>query len=139
MSRVSVNTRRFGYAVAIGIQILLLVVVNNILGWGWLDWLTPEFEELLPIFNFSLVVNIVINIVYMFHDPPRFKSAMQILVNLIAIAVIARMLQIFPFDFSAFSFNWDLMVRAALGLAIFGTAIAVATDVVKLFKSPERA
>ena len=48
-SSFSTKAKRFGYAVAVGIHVLLLVVANNLLDWGWFPSLTPEFDELLPI------------------------------------------------------------------------------------------
>ena len=147
-SRVSIGARRFGYAVAVGVNVLLVVVVNNILSWGWLPWLTSEFEELLPIINLSLGVNIVLNLLYMAYDESPFKAATQIIVNLVAIVVLVRTFQIYPFDFSAYEFpieisafdlSWDLLARFVLGLAIFGTAIAVVTETVKLSRALDRA
>ena len=73
-SRASIGTRRFGYAIVVGINVLLVVVVNNILSWGWLPWLTPGFEKLLPVINLALGVNIVLNLLYMARDGPPFKS-----------------------------------------------------------------
>lgn len=45
--RASIGARRFGYAVAVGVNVLLLVVVNNILDWGWVPWLSgyPDHRE----------------------------------------------------------------------------------------------
>ena len=100
----SIGARRFGYAVAVGVNVLLLVVVNNILDWGWVPWLTPEFGTVLPIINLSLGVNIVVNLFYMAYDEPPFKAVTQIIVNLFAIAVLVRTLQVYPFDFSAYDF-----------------------------------
>ena len=145
--RTSIGARRFGYAVAVGVNVLLLVVANNILDWGWVPWLTPEFETVLPIINLSLGVNIVVNLFYMAYDEPPFKAVTQIIVNLFAIAVLVRTLQVYPFDFSAFDFpvtisafdlTWDLVTRFVLGLAIFGTAIAVVAETVKLSRSIDR-
>jgi hypothetical protein len=146
-SRASIGTRRFGYAIAVGINVLLVVVVNNLLDWGWLKWLTPEFEKLLPVINLALGVNIVLNFLYMAYDEPPLKAATQIIVNLIAIAVLVRTLQVYPFDFSAYDFpidisafdlTWDLVARLLIGLAILGTAIAVVTETVKLSRALDR-
>ena len=143
-SRASIGTRRFGYALAVGINVLLVVVVNNILSWGWLPWLTDEFEKLLPVINLALGVNIVLAFVYMAYDEPPVKAATQIMVNLIAIVVLVRTLQIYPFDFSAYDFpidisafdlTWDLVARLVIGLAILGTAVAVVTEAIKLSRA----
>lgn len=146
-TRTSVGTRRFGYAMAVGVNVLLVVVANNLLALGWLPWLTPEFENVLPVINLALAVNIVLNLLYLAYDEPPFKAATQIIVNLIAIGVLVRTLQVYPFNFSAYDFpidisaldlTWDLLARLVIGLAILGTAIAVITDTVKLSRAFDR-
>lgn len=146
-SRFSADARRLGHAVSIGVNVLLLVVVNNLLAWSWFPWLTPAFEDLLPFINLAVGVNIALALVYMFYDEARFKAVTQIVVNLIAIVVLVRTWQIYPFDFSGHDFpidisvidlTWDLLVRFLIGVAIFGVAIAIVTETVKLFQAPDR-
>ena len=147
MSRFSAEAKRVGYAVAIGVNVLLLVVVNSILGWGWFPWLTPEFGDVLPVLNLALVFNIVMSLVFMAYDEPWLKAVTQIVTNVLAIVVLARIWQVYPFDFSAYDFpvdiaafdlDWDLVTHLILGLAIFGTTIAVVMEIVKLVRpAPE--
>lgn len=132
---------------AIGINVLVAVVANNILSWEVLPWLTPEFDDLLPIINIAIAVNIVLNLVYMAYDPPKLKAVGEIGVNVIAIVVLVSTFQVYPFDFSAYEFpvdvsafdlSWDSVARLVLGLAIFGTAVAVVTETVRLFRNGNR-
>ena len=125
----------------------MLVVVNNVVGWGWFPWLTPAFEDVLPILNVALGVNIAVYIVYMFNDEAWLKAITQILVNILAIVVLVAMLVVYPFDFSAhdfpveisaFDLSWDLVARFVIGFAIFGTAIAVVTEIMKLVRALDR-
>lgn len=143
MSGASAEVKRVGYAVAIGVNVLLLVVVNSILGWGWFPWLTPEFGDVLPVLNLALAFNIVMNLVFMAYDEPWLKAITQIVTNVLAIVVLARIWQVYPFDFSgydfpvdisAFELDWDLVAHFILGLAIFGTTIAVVMEIVKLLR-----
>lgn len=145
--RFSTDAKRLGYAISIGVNVLLLVVVNNLLGWGWFPWLTPAFEDLVPVINLAFGVNIALALVYMLYDEARFKAVAQIVVNLIAIVVLVRTWQVYPFDFSghdfpvdisAFDLTWDVLVRFLIGVAIFGVAIAIVTETVKLFQAPDR-
>ncbi|MGA8041145.1 MAG: hypothetical protein WCA93_13655, partial [Acidimicrobiia bacterium] len=55
----------------------------------------------------------------------------QIVTGAISIVVLARMLQVFPFDFSGTAFDWSMVTRAVLILALVGTAIGV---LVELFR-----
>lgn len=46
--RFSVLMRRVGYSIAIGINLVLLWVINNLVAWGWPPFLTRGFETLVP-------------------------------------------------------------------------------------------
>ena len=82
----------------------------------------------------------------MAYDKPWFKAITQVVVNVIAIAVLVRTLQVYPFDFSAhdfpvdvsaFDLSWDWLTRFVLGVAIFGTVIAVVTETVRPFREKD--
>jgi hypothetical protein len=132
--RASVGARRFGYTVAVAINLVMLVVVNNILDWGWLPFLTEEFASLIWLFNVSLTATILANLVYMVYDPVWFKSFTQIGLNLISMIVLLRMLQVFPFDFSAYEFDWEPVARFVLILGLIGTGIGIIVEVVNLVR-----
>lgn len=124
--------RRFGYSVAIAVNVVMLVIVQNILAWGWLPFLTQEFDEVVPWISVSLVASIVANLLYSVNDMRLVKSTGQILVNLISILVTYQIFSVFPFDFSAYNFNWALIVRIVLILAMVGAGIGVLTEAIKL-------
>jgi hypothetical protein len=114
------------------VDALLLVAVNNVLEWDLLPFLTDDFTELVPLLNLSLVATMVANAVYIWFDPIWFRSPCQIVLDLISIAVAVRTWTVFPFDFTAYSFDWEVVVRIVLALAIFGSGVAIITEVVKL-------
>ncbi|HET9258752.1 MAG TPA: hypothetical protein VFP42_01325, partial [Acidimicrobiia bacterium] len=60
------------------------------------------------------------------------KSTGQIVTNLISIFVSYQVLLVFPFDFSAYDFNWALIVRIVLILAMVGAGLGMLTEAVKL-------
>lgn len=124
--------RRFGYSIAIGINVVLLIVVQNILAWGWLPFLTEEFAEVVPWITFSLSASIVANVIYMFNDNRVVKGTGQIAINLIAIVVTYQVFSVFPFDFSAYSFDWALVTQIVLILAMVGSGIGAIAEVYKL-------
>lgn len=124
--------RRAGYSIAIGINVVMLFIVQNILEWGWLPFLTDEFAEVVPWISFSLGASIIANVVYLFNDDLVVKSTGQIALNLIAIVVTYQVFSVFPFDFSAYSFDWSLVTRVVLVLAMVGAAIGAVTEVRKL-------
>lgn len=124
--------RHFGYAVAVVMNLVMLVIVQNVLDWGWPSFLTDDFAEVVPWISFSLIVSIVANIIYQFNDSTVVKSTGQIGVNLISILVTYQIWQVFPFDFSAYQFDWAIVVRVVLILAMVGSGIGAVVEAVKL-------
>lgn len=127
--------RRIGYSIAIVINLAMLIVVQNIVAWDLLPWLTADFAQLVPWISFSLVASIAANFVYEFNDTPVVKAMGQIGTNLIAIVVTSQILQVFPFEFSAYSFDWVIVARIVLILALVGSGIGVITETIKLVAS----
>ncbi|HEX6301318.1 MAG TPA: hypothetical protein VF148_12695 [Acidimicrobiia bacterium] len=127
--------RRFGYGVAIAINVAMLIVVQYILDWGRLAFLTDEFADVVPWISLGLVATIVANLVYQFNDTRIVKSTGQILTNLISIFVTYQVYLVFPFDFSGSTFNWEVIFRILLVLAMVGAGIGVLVEAVKLASS----
>jgi hypothetical protein len=124
--------RRIGYVVAIAVNVAGLIVVNNVLDWGWFPWLTEDFGDILPILNVSLAASIAANAAYLAFDPRWFKAIAELALLSISLAVTIRMLQVFPFDFSSYDFSWEVVARSLLGLAIFGIVAGILAQIVQL-------
>lgn len=127
-----VATRRLGYGITMLVNAAMIVVVNNILEWGWFSWLTNDFELLLPIINLSLMASILVNLAYMVYDAEWFKSMCEIGLLVISITVAVRTFQVFPFDFSAYSWDWEATTKMIIAFAIIGMSIALIVNAVKL-------
>ena len=133
--RPSRGTRRLGYGISIGVQVALLIVVNNLVEWDILPFITEEFNDLVPYINVSLVASIAVNAVYFGFDPRWFKSLGQAILNTISLVVIVQTYRIFPFDFSDSSFNWTTITRVCLvGLMVL-VGIGIIGEVVKMFQA----
>ena len=63
--------------------------------------LTSDFLLWLPILITSLSICIVANVILIFYDRYWFREAVQILLELIGLAVVIYLVIIFPFDFSS--------------------------------------
>lgn len=133
--RVPQEAKRFGYFLALLINGAMIFVANNLLAWGWFSWLTAAFEELLPIINLSLAASMLVNAIYIVYDQQWFKSLTQIGVTVIAMVVAVRTWQVFPFDFSAYEFGWDLMARIVIGISLFGMGVGIIAEIAKLAKA----
>jgi hypothetical protein len=132
------SARRVGYVVSIVINVAMLVVVWNILEWGWLPFLTDEFAQVVPWITLSLTATIVANLIYQIDDSPTVKSVGQIMINLISVWVTYTILTVFPFDFSAYQFDWAFVTRVVLVLAIVGAGIGALVETIKLVSTLAR-
>jgi hypothetical protein len=130
--------KRFGYALAALINGALVYVVHNLLAWDVAPFLTDEFERVVPIITVSLVATAVFNVIYVVSDPVWFKSLTQIAVLGISIAATARMYRVFPFDFSAYDFDWATLAKVVMIIAIVGAGLAIITEFAKLAKAIAR-
>jgi hypothetical protein len=124
--------RRFGYIVAIAVNGALLIVAHNLLSWGWPSFLTDEFADLLPLINLSLGATILVNATYINYDPVWFKSSTQIGLGAITMMLAVRTLQVFPFDFTGYDFDWEPIARGMIILSMIGIGIGLVVETVRL-------
>ena len=129
--RVAQAARRFGYGVAAVVNLVLLFIVHNLLDWGIPSFLTQDFEQLLPLLSISIVGSVVVNLAYMSYDDRWFKSLTQAVLAGIALFVAIRTFVIFPFDFTPYSFDWDVLARAILVFLIVALTISMIAEGVK--------
>ena len=133
--RASSTSRRVGYAVAVVVNAVLLALINVAPGWQVLPFLTDAFTEVLPLVNLSLGASLLVNVVYLGFDRRWFRAMCEAALAAISLAVSIRMLRVFPFDFSAYAFDWALLTRIVLWVAILGSAVAVVVWVVQLLRA----
>ena len=130
--RESRSSRKVGYLVAVLVNVIMLVIVNIRPGWRELSFLTEDFAGILWLINLSMVFSAMVNLAYLWYDPDWFKSVCQVGISAIGLAASLRILQVFPLDFSAYSFNWSALTRLVLVLAIFGSAVSIVVELVRL-------
>ena len=127
--------RRSGYVVAIAVNVVMLYVVNNLLAWNILPFLTDDFGRVLLLIDISLLATITVNFIYLAYDQSWFRSLGQIGLNLISLVVAVRMYQVFPFDFSGSTFDWTQIARVVIIFTILGTTIGALVEAVKLARA----
>jgi hypothetical protein len=128
--------RRFGYGVAIAVNLVLVWVVGNLLEWELVGFLTAEFADLVPLIQLGLWVTIAANVVYAMDDRSFATRAAKLVVDVVNLFVTFRVFDVFPFDFSAHTFDWGLVFRGVLLIALVGTAISALVHVGELLRGP---
>jgi hypothetical protein len=131
--------RRAGYVVAVLVNAAILYAVNVWPGWQALPFLTDDVSLVLELVNASIMVNLVANMVYVAADPPWMKALGDVLTTSVGLAALLQIWRVFPFDFTGNSFDWALVLRVAVGVAIGGSAIAIVVALVSFVKSVWRA
>ena len=115
--------RRFGYGIAIGINLLLVWIVGNLVAWEMVGFLTPEFDDLVPLIQLGLWVTIAANVVYLMDDRSVVTRVARLIVDIVNLFVTFQIFDVFPFAFSAHEFDWGLVFRGLRVIALVGTAI----------------
>ena len=136
--RQSTGTRRFGYSVAITVNLVLLYLINRSPGWQAVPFLTSGMAEVVPLVNASLIAGSVANLVYAVVDPRWLRALGETVTTSIGVAAMVRMWNVWPFDFDTTSVDWDLVSRVVLGFAIVGAVIGVIVAVVTLARALHR-
>ncbi len=124
-------TRRFGYAVAVVVNVAILVVVNRWPGWDAVPFLTGDTEQVLGIVNASIIAGVVANVLFLVTDPPWFKALGDVVTTAVGLAAAVRVWQVFPFDFGSGS-AWETVARVLLVIAIVGSVIGILVNTGRL-------
>ncbi len=138
--------RKFGYVVAIVVNLILMYVFNNLLRWDWrgfwgpsgvLTWpiITPRWADILWALNLSISVSIFSYVLLLVYDPLWLRRLAEIIRNLFGILVLYTLYAVFPFDLGYDMV--DKIVRWALLLAILGTVLGTVIQFFKMVTGKE--
>lgn len=126
--------RRFGYAVAVVVNVVLFLLVNVWPTWRVVPFLTDDMVEVLPLVNLGLIVGAGVNLVDLVFDRRWIRAAGDLLTSVIAVITLVRFWDVFPFAFPESGFDWELLTRVLLVVAIVGTVIAAVVQAVILIR-----
>jgi len=127
------TTRRLGYGFAIAINAVMLFVVDNATTWN-IPWLTSDFDRVVPLLNMALIGAILANAVYLVFDPAWFKLLADTALLCLNLAATIAILRVFPFDFSGYAFDWTVVIRMVLILAVVAVTIGIIVNLVNLVR-----
>jgi predicted membrane protein len=124
-----------GYAVALGVNAVLLGIVNVTPGWEAVPFLTEETRLVLGLVNASLITAIVVNAAYLLADPTWLKALGDVTCNVVGIAAMVQIWQVFPFAFDDSTLDWPLIARWVLAVGVAGSVIGLIVGLVSLVRS----
>jgi hypothetical protein len=129
-----VVARRAGFVVAAMINIVMWYAVNVWPGWQVVPFLTDDTRQVLAVVNLSLIVGVLVNLVHVTYDAPRLRPLGDLVTTGVGLIAMIRVLRVFPFDFSDFSFDASSLARVLLIIGIVGAALGVAVQFVTLVR-----
>lgn len=132
--RTTPRSRRIGYAVAIVVNLVMIALTLVWPGWRAVPFLTPAAEDVVPLFVASLVAGVAVNVVNLVADSRALRAIGDVVTGVIAFFVAVRVWQVFPFDFSAYAFDWAPFVRLLLLITMAAVLIAILTNFVILVR-----
>jgi hypothetical protein len=111
-----------------------LLIVNSVPSWRHLTngIILESWVNILWAANFSMLVDIVTNFVLALYRPARMYSFLQLIQAVAGLLSVIVFFNVFPLDFSQVVGNWlNLLVKAVLIIAIFGSSIAIIVNLVR--------
>jgi hypothetical protein len=132
--RESSGARRFGYLVAVVVNLIMMQVANRLLDWG-VPFLTPQFNAALWAINLSLGAHVLANAVWFIYDPRWFRRLLQIGLNVLAFVSVFVLYSIFPFEFERLI--WETTTRIVLVVTMFGIAVGSVVEFIGLVTGRE--
>jgi hypothetical protein len=126
------SARRGRYVSAVLGSAVIFWLVNIWPGWQTVPFLSPATSGVLGIFNASLVISVIVNLVNIAANNPWVRALGEIITSAIGLVVLARLWTIVPFDFGSSSFNWILVARILIVLACAGCGISIVVQLVTI-------
>ena len=126
--------RRAGYAIAAAINLGLVWLAVVEPGWRTLTFLTEETTAVLGLLLVAWLIGAAVNVVYLVWDPPGVKHIGDAITSGWTCAVALKLLEVFPFALPEPAL--ETVLRIALIVVAFGTAVAVVVNIVQLLIRP---
>lgn len=124
--------QRVGYSFAVLGNALGLWIVHHLLDWGWPDFLTASFSEVLPLLSASMIAGILVNAALMQTNRPAFRAFTELVTAGFGLAVTMRFWSVFPFDFTGYETDWSWVVRIVLVVGFVGSGISILVNLFKM-------
>jgi hypothetical protein len=111
--------------------------VEGLLKWNVYPIITSGFSKLIPLITAGLLVILIGNIILLIFDRYVLSRIVEILSSIFAVAVLANIILVFPFDFNVLPYDQlsemlPLILKLLFGLIIFILVILIIANFVKI-------
>lgn len=132
--RPGVLARKVSYALAAVLGAAVWTALNVWPGWSVAPFLSPKTQDVLWAVNLSVIAGVVANLIYLAYDPIWFKAAGDLVTAATGLVTAVVLWRVFPFDFSAYSFDWTLVARVIVMIALVGSILAMLVQLMTLVR-----
>ena len=122
-----------GYLAGVSVDSLALVLINVWPGWEAMRFVTPVAEPVVTVLNVGLVVGVFFNVALYLAGSEWLRAVGDVVTALFTIAVVGRLLHVFPFTGADASWSWFL--RAALAVVVGAGVFALVVSAVRLWRA----
>ena len=124
-----------GYIASVVINIVILYLLPRVPDWN-IPFITESYGEVLSILMVSTGIQIAGNASLIFLRSRKAYYIAQIIFSSVTISVLFRLITVFPFDFSIVGVpSLDIVMKVIFGIGIFGSAVSILVNAVKLGRS----
>lgn len=127
--------RRVGYVISVLVNVLLLWLVTGWPGWQVVPFLTAETQEVIPLVVSLLLLGVFVNLVNFAFDIAWIKALGEMITSVIALVVLVRFWEVFPFEFGGSDIDWALVARVVIAVAVFGCGVSIVVQIVVLVRT----
>ena len=128
-------TLRVGYAIAVAVNVVLLLLTVVWPGWQAVPFLTPATAEVIPLVVVSLIVGMAVNIVNLLTDSRALRSVGEIIESAVTIAFALQGLEGVPVRLRSADVRLARrIVRLVIALTMLGCVIAILVHIVSLVR-----
>lgn len=126
--------RRLGYAVAVVVNSVLLVLVNAVPGWEAVSFVTADAVDVIFFVNLSLIVGMIVNSLNAMLDLVWLRAAGELVSSAVALVMLFQLWWVFPFEFTDPTVEWALVARAVIVFAIGACVVSMMVQGVRLIR-----
>jgi hypothetical protein len=117
---------------------LLLFGVNGWPGWESIPYLTGAAASLLWLVNLSLSLGLLAQIACAVDDTARVRALGAYSVAVVNVALVASLLQVFPFDYGDVDPAWATATRLVLTLLLVWAVVRAMRSAVRLARGRQQ-
>jgi hypothetical protein len=123
-------------------NLIALVLFNTALAWRHLTHgvILPTWGDILWAANFSLIIQIALNLILVFYRPAWLYSFRQLIAAAVGLVSIIVFYIVFPVDFAQIDLYWiNRVLRLILIIGMAGTCIGIIVNFVRLITGKQYA